>query len=154
MRDAATLVRDQHVLLILDGLDEMDPTPGKLRKRLTLSKPMVFLSDPFPSCSSSAFKTPVDPRWRPPSRSACPLAGCTSTQPARRSWCSTHGTPSSVPIWRRVQALGVQVGCTLNVHGDTVTSKQRPRLAARRRREVARCRRSRKPIRSRPSIST
>jgi hypothetical protein len=28
MRDAATLVRDQHILLILDGLDEMDPTPG------------------------------------------------------------------------------------------------------------------------------
>jgi hypothetical protein len=26
MRDAARLVRDQHILLILDGLDEMDPT--------------------------------------------------------------------------------------------------------------------------------
>lgn len=29
MRDAARLVRDQHILLILDGLDEMDPIPPK-----------------------------------------------------------------------------------------------------------------------------
>jgi hypothetical protein len=28
IRDAAALVRDQHILPILDGLDEMDPTPG------------------------------------------------------------------------------------------------------------------------------
>jgi hypothetical protein len=35
-------------------------------------------------------------------------------------------TPSSAPIWAQGLALGVQVGCTLNVHRATVTA-QSPR---------------------------